>query len=686
MYNHWSSFCQYTPRHFLTFALMFQVQHLSVHFGGEPLFNNASFLINKTDKIGLVGRNGAGKSTLMRVLAGTQNYEQGQVIVPKEARVGYLPQEFQGETHRTVLDETRMAFQELWTLEAEVDQLVKEMSERENYSSQAYMDLIERYNEKEHQLRMAGGGKLEKQIERVLKGMGFEQEDLESKVHTLSGGWQMRIELAKLLLRAPDLILLDEPTNHLDIESIRWVEQFLKEYNGAVMLVSHDRAFLDNITNKTIEIAQGRIIDYPVPFSQYVKQREERKAQQAAAKKNQDREVERLQRNIEKFRGKPNKASFVESLKKKLNKMEQIEVEQDDTSTMTIRFPEAKRAGKITGKARHISKSYGNHQVLNDISFDIYRGDRISFVGKNGMGKSTLMRILAGELDYEGSFEFGHNVQFGYYAQHQSDKLQGDNNLLEEMERNAPPEQTSNIRNILGAFLFSDEDVYKKVKVLSGGEKARLALAKMMLHPFNFLLMDEPTNHLDMLSKEVLKNALMNFDGTLIIVSHDRNFLDGLTYKTYEFRADGIQEHLGDINVFLQNREVESFREWEADHKDNDQTEVQSPASNTSKEDKKNRHERRKTLQKEIKSLKNQVNKHEKNIADLEEKVQEREKRLKDPDEYKKLMNDQQFFQDYEALKKEHEEQMEKWEQAAADLEQKQKEMEKIREEEVQSK
>lgn len=641
---------------------MIGVSNLSVVYGGKPLFENISFLINRDDRIGLTGRNGAGKSTLLKIIKGIQKPTSGEVSMPRDATIGYLPQEFHNTSSLTVIEETRKAFEKAIALEQKIANIQEELTRRTDYESASYMQLIEKMNDAQHHFQVLGGYEMEEKMERVLKGLGFEASDFNRKVSEFSGGWQMRIELAKILLQQPDLILLDEPTNHLDIESIIWLEDFLINYRGAIMMISHDRTFLDKITNRTLEITNGRIEDYKAPYSKYLELRKERREKLESAARNQEKQIAQMERNIERFRAKASKASFAQSLIKKLDKIERIELDIEDVSKINIRFPEPPRAGKVIVTGENIQKSYGEKQVIRPMSFSIDRGDRIAFVGKNGMGKTTLSRIIAKDLDYEGKLEYGHNVHLGYFAQHQANKLQGENTILKEMEEAAyTSDKFTQVRSILGAFLFSGEDVEKKVKVLSGGEKARLSLAKLLLEPLNFLILDEPTNHLDMISKDVLKNALLNFKGTLIVVSHDRDFLKGLTNKTFEFTKEGIKQHLGDVTEFLAKRNAENFREFEL-NKEKKTTPAICLTENELVEKHKNR-------EKEIRKLKNQVSQAEKKIQDLEAQIKALDEQLQDPEQYKKLINQPGFFEGYEEKKQQLDIAMESWEKLLSELE-----------------
>jgi ATP-binding cassette subfamily F protein 3 len=621
------------------------------------MFDQISFLINDNDKIGLTGRNGAGKSTLLKVLKGLQPIDGGDIMYPKGTIIGYLPQELHSQSSLSVMNETKKAFEQVMQYINEKEKIMHEMETRTDYESDSYMELIERLGEVEHQIEVHDGYSIEEQTERVLKGLGFEPTDFEKEMKSLSGGWQMRVELAKILLAKPDLVLLDEPTNHLDIESVLWLEKFLKDYPGAIMMVSHDRSFLDGITNRTIEVVNGDIDDYNAPYSKYLELRKERREMQIGAKKNQDREIAQIERNIERFRAKASKATFAQSLIKKLDKMERVEVEEEDASAMNLRFPPAQASGKVVLVAENISKSYGEKKVITNQSFQIDRGDKIAFVGKNGMGKTTLTRILVDGLSHEGTFTLGHNVTVGYYAQHAADSMDPMNTVLDTVDRVAVGDIRTKLRDMLGCFLFKGEDVFKKVKVLSGGEKGRLALCKMILEPRNFLVLDEPTNHLDIMSKEILKNAIKQFEGTVIIVSHDRDFLHDLTTKTFEFTKDGIKQHIGDINDFLEKKQVEDMRLLAK------KDEVKKPEVKTQKVE-----EKKPDPAKDTKKIKAEIEKSEKKIADLEGQIADLDKKLQDSNQFAELNKDPNFFSNYESLKKQLEAEMANWEKLSEQL------------------
>jgi len=521
---------------------MISVNNVSVYFGAKPLFEDLSFVISAKERIALVGKNGAGKSTLLKLLAGIAEPTEGVISRPKGISIGYLPQVMKTSDGRTVLGECQQVFSHITELEAEVERLAEEMATRTDYDSTDYMELIERHAQRSDQLLMHSTGSIEANIEKTLLGLGFERSDFDRPTAEFSGGWRMRIELAKLLLQNNDILLLDEPTNHLDIESIIWLEQFLTTYSGAVVIVSHDKMFLDNVTNRTIEISVGKIYDYPKPYSKFLELRQEIREQQLASQKNQEKKIQQTEKLIEKFRAKASKASMAQSLIKKLDKIDRIEVDEEDNAVMNVRFPVSVTPGKVVLEIDDVSKSYGEKEVLSHVSLLVERGSKIAFVGQNGQGKTTLAKMIIGETDYQGTIKLGHNVQLGYFAQNQADYLDGELTVLDTMYHAADDTNRMKIRDILGSFLFRGDEVDKKVKVLSGGERNRLALAKMLLSDFNVLVMDEPTNHLDIKSKNVLKKALQQFEGTLIIVSHDRDFLQGLTDKVYEFKKQRIEK------------------------------------------------------------------------------------------------------------------------------------------------
>ena len=543
---------------------MISLDNLTVSYGGWTLFDNISFLINPKDRIGLVGRNGAGKTTLLRIITGEQQPTSGHVTLNGECTIGYLPQTMRVADTTTLAEETAKAFDEVLRLEAEIASLTREIAERTDYESAGYEQLLHRLNDAQDHYHILGGDTREADIEKTLLGLGFKRTDFGRATSEFSGGWRMRIELAKLLLRRPSIFLLDEPTNHLDIESIQWLEEYLKNYNGAVLLISHDRAFLDNVTNRTVELSLGKVTDYKVSYSKYVVLRAERRAQQMAAYENQQRMIEKTEEFIEKFRYKPTKSNQVQSRIKQLERLERLEIEEEDLSTLNIKFPPAPRSGQIVAEINEAGMSFGTKHVFSGANFIIEKGDKIALVGRNGEGKTTLARMLIGQLTpTEGSVRLGANVNIGYYAQNQDDLMDGEFTVYDTLDRVAVGDIRTRLRDILGAFLFRGEDIDKKVKVLSGGERARLAMARMMLEPRNLLILDEPTNHMDMRSKDILKSAIMKYDGTVVVVSHDREFLDDMVQKVYEFRDGGVKEYLGGIYYFLEKRKLESLQEIE---------------------------------------------------------------------------------------------------------------------------
>ena len=594
---------------------MVSVQDLSLSFGSFDLLTDISFLINEQDRIGLTGKNGAGKSTLLKLIAGIQSPTKGKVDKSKEVTIGYLPQQMNLDDKTSVINEVLTAFEGLINLEAEIESYGKEIASRTDYHSSEYLKLCDRLAETEERFRMLGGNSYLADTEQTLTGLGFERSDFDRPTRELSGGWRMRVELAKLILKKPSLFLLDEPTNHLDIESIQWLETFLAGYPGAVMLVSHDRAFLDNVTNRTIEISLGKIYDYRVSWSEYVVLREERRAQQIASFRNQQKMIEDTEKFIERFRYKATKAIQVQSKIKQLDKIERIEVDEEDNSVINLRFPPAPRSGTVVVEAEGLSKSFGSHVVLKDVSITITRGEKVAFVGRNGEGKTTFSRIITGELDYEGSFKTGHNVRIGYFAQNQDELLDENMTVLETIDYAAKGEVRTKIRDMLGAFLFRGEEVDKKVKVLSGGERSRLALVKLLLEPCNLLLMDEPTNHLDMHSKDILKQALLKYDGTLIVVSHDRDFLDGLVSKVYEFRHNRIRENIGGIYDFLRKKKIVSLREIEK--KDRTVTETRYEGDSTNKQ----KYIEKKEYERNLRKLRRRLEDSEKEIERMEKEL-----------------------------------------------------------------
>ncbi len=623
---------------------MLHIDNITVDFGTRILFQEINLVVKPTDKIGLAGRNGMGKSTLLKIIAKQQSPSQGQISHPSNYTIGYLPQELSINSTETIFDEAKSALSGIEQLEQQQEKITEQITTRTDYESDAYMQLIVDLNKVNDQLHAFGSHQADQKVEEILKGLGFTQQDLSRPINTFSGGWQMRVELAKLLLQSPDLLLLDEPTNHLDIESIIWLEQFLIKHSGALIMVSHDRQFLDAITNRTVEIINQKIEDYRAPYSKFLELREERLEKLYQAQKNQEREIDQMEQNINKFRAKKNKAKFAQTLIRKLEKMDRIEIDNYDQKNMSFSFQVSRRSAKEVLKANKVSKSYGEKQVISNFSLEILRGDRVAFVGKNGMGKSTLAKMIVGDTDYEGELETGVNVELGYYAQHQNNSLDERLTVLETIEKEAPKEYQGRERALLGSFLFSGEDVDKKVKVLSGGEKARLALAKMIMKPTNVLILDEPTNHLDLQSKEILKHALELFEGTLIIVSHDRNFLSNLTDKVFEFTENGIKEHLGDVNYFLQQKGADNFREFEQKEKQ----EISEQKTTT----KNNQYLQNKEHQKLIKSKERDIQKIEQQIMNIEEDLELINSQLQDPEFYQEVSSDLSFFDDYDTKKK----------------------------------
>jgi len=618
---------------------MLNAHNITVSFSGEDLFSGISFKLVAGDRIGLVGKNGAGKSTLLKIIAGEQEYDKGTIALEKELKIGYLKQDIEFVGGRTVLEESYQAFKEIVATEKKLEQINTELAERTDYESEYYLDLMHKLDDYSHQYELLGGYNYQGETEKILKGLGFKTEDFNQLTDTFSGGWRMRIELAKLLLQKNDILLLDEPTNHLDIESIIWFENFLKNYSGAIMTVSHDRMFLDNITNRTIEISLGKIYDFKKPYSQYLILRNEIKEKQLQSQKNQEKEIQRTEQLINKFRAKANKASMAQSLIKKLNKIERIEVDTDDNAVMNVKFPISVQPGKVVFEIENLSKNYDEKVVLKEVNLLIERGSKLAFVGQNGQGKTTLAKIMVGELKHNnGVCKKGHNVQIGYFAQNQAEYLDGEKTVLQTMEDAANDTNRVKVRDMLGAFLFGGDTVDKKVKVLSGGERNRLAICKMLLQPFNVLVMDEPTNHLDIASKNVLKKALLDFEGTLIVVSHDRDFLQNLTNKVYEFKDHKIKEYLGDINYYLETHNLDNMRE--AEKKLNLKKNVKPVSSDQKKAIEKEKRE----LQKEINKVENKISKLEKEIKKLDQSIAL---------DYDKISEDAHFFQNYNATKKE---------------------------------
>ena len=644
---------------------MISVDNLTVSFAGWDLFKDVSFLINEKDRIGLVGKNGAGKSTMLKVLIGEQQPTSGTVSRNGECTVGYLPQQMKVADTTTLFDETESAFSEVLGLEREIDRLNAEIAERTDYESPEYEKLLHRLNDATDRFNILGGMNREEEVEKTLLGLGFERSDFSRSTSEFSGGWRMRIELAKLLLRRPSVFLLDEPTNHLDIESIGWLENYLKDYNGAVVLISHDRAFLDNVTTRTIEISLGKIYDYRVPYSKYVELRRERRAQQLAAYQNQQKMIEQTEEFIERFRYKPTKSNQVQSRIKQLEKIERIEVDEEDLSRLNIKFPPAPRSGQIVVEAKEVGKSFGEKHVFSGATFTIERGQKVALVGRNGEGKTTFARMVIGQLEpTEGSLRIGHNVKIGYYAQNQDDLMNGDFTVFDTLDRVAVGEIRTKLRDILGAFLFRGEDIDKKVRVLSGGERARLAMARLMLEPYNLLVLDEPTNHMDMRSKDILKNAVQRYDGTVIVISHDREFLDGLVERVYEFRDGRVKEHLGGIYDFLRDRQIESMREIEQKKP----SQAAAPKTNKGGLSGKMLYEQKREAEKQLRKAERDVERAEEEIMALEKEIAEMDRKMADPAASGIDLTDGTYYAEYNKKKEELTRLTYRWEELSITL------------------
>jgi len=632
-----------------------------MQFTGEDLFTDISFMIREKDRIGLVGKNGAGKTTLIKLLCGLEQPSKGDVIMSDDVTIGYLPQEKNVHSTKTVLDEAMTAFEEYYEIERRLAKLQDELSDREDYESDSYQRLCEKMSHLNERLAIMGGHSIEGEAEQILIGLGFEHDDMQRPMNEFSNGWQMRVELAKILLRKPKLLLLDEPTNHLDIESIQWLESFLKNYYGAIFMVSHDRAFLDRITIRTIEISCAKIYDYKCSYSEFIERREERIDIQKAAFDNQQREIKEIEAFIERFRYKATKAKQVQSRVKQLEKMDVVQIDDQDKSAIHFKFPPAPHSGKVTLELNNVSKSYGEKQILNNINLLIPRGEKIAFVGRNGEGKSTLSKIIAGVLDYEGEVKLGHEVKIGYYAQNQQDMLDPEKTVFETLDDVATGDMRVKVKSLLGAFLFGGDAIDKKVKVLSGGEKARLSLAKMLLFPTNLLILDEPTNHLDMLSKDILKSALIQFDGTLIIVSHDRDFLQGLTNKVYEFRKPHIKEYIGDIYDFLEEKKLKELDDLNKKQKSQP---VESKVSQGKID-----YELKKQNDRETKRIEREIKKLEEQIESLENEIAEMDKIMSSPSDFPDVNIDNAWYDSYGKKKDQLQNLMNRWEDKQMELE-----------------
>ncbi len=653
---------------------MISVDNLTVSFNGQELFSNISFLINAKDRIGLVGRNGAGKTTMLKVLTGDISPTSGGVSRNGDCTVGYLPQQMKVADTTTLFAETEKAFDEVLALDKEISDLTQQITERTDYESDDYAKLIHRLHDANDRFQILGGYNREAEIEKVLLGLGFERKDFTRATYEFSGGWRMRIELAKLLLRRPSVFLLDEPTNHLDIESIQWLEKYLMDYNGAIVVISHDRAFLDNVTNRTIEISLGKIYDYRVSYSHYVELRKERREQQIAAYTNQQKMIEKTEEFIERFRYKPTKSNQVQSRIKQLEKIERLEVDEEDVSSLNIKFPPAPRSGQIVLEAKEVGKSFGDKKVFEGVTFTLERGEKIALVGRNGEGKTTFARLVVGQNPpSEGVLRIGHNVNIGYYAQNQDDLMDGDFTVFDTLDRVAVGDVRTRLRDILAAFLFRGEDIDKKVKVLSGGERSRLAMARLMLEPYNMLVLDEPTNHMDMRSKDVLKNALKNYDGTLIVVSHDREFLDELVDKVYEFRDGHVKEYIGGIYDFLRAREISSMREIEVKKSD------EKPAISSEKKvpslSGKELYAKKRDHEKQLRKAEKDVEKAEEEIMALEKEIAVLDKQMADPASYGLDLSDGKIYAQYNEMKEKLNKLTYRWEELSIIFEQLKEEM-----------
>jgi ATP-binding cassette subfamily F protein 3 len=648
---------------------MISVNGVTVSFGGHNLFDNISFLINPKDRIGLAGKNGAGKTTLLKILSGNQNPTKGEISMPKSCKIGYLPQDMIHQHGRTVFEETETAFEEIQRLEGRINEINHQLETRTDYESDSYHNLIEEQSDVYHRLDMLGAANRQEEIEKILKGLGFERKDFDRQTAEFSGGWRMRIELAKLLLQKPDILLLDEPTNHLDIEAIMWLEEFMETFAGSVMLISHDKTFLDNVTTRTIEISNQKIYDYKTNYSRYLVLRKERREQQENAAKNQQKIIDQTEVLIDKYRAKASKAAFAQSLIKKLDRMERVDVDDDDSQSMNFRFPPPAHSGKIVLTVEHAGKKYGEKRIFNDASFIITKGEKIGLVGRNGEGKSTMMKMIAKKIEFEGSIKLGHSVLMGYFEQDQEEKLDPKKTVFETIDEAAVGEVRRQVRGLLGSFLFRGDDIDKKVQVLSGGERGRLALCKLLLEPYNLLLMDEPTNHLDIRSKDILKRALIDYEGTVIMVSHDRDFMKGICSRLFEFRDGKLKEHLCDISEFMELRKIERLNELDLDKKEKKGS-MQVENENQKPEIKSEKPVSKPAPANEAdqKQIRSQVKKTEELITELEYQIVEMDKKLADPAEYEKLVNDKTFFDNYNKVRLQLDEAMQRWEALSGKL------------------
>jgi ATP-binding cassette subfamily F protein 3 len=641
---------------------MVSINGVTVSFGGYNLFDNVSFLINPKDRIGLAGKNGAGKSTMLKILAGYQTPTKGEVSRPKDCKIGYLPQDMTHQHGRTVYEETESAFEEIKQLQAKLNDINHQLETRTDYESDAYMDLIHDLTDINERLNIIGADNTEEEIEKVLIGLGFQRKQFHMQTSEFSGGWRMRIELAKLLLQKPDVLMLDEPTNHLDIEAIQWLEDFMEIFSGAVILISHDKTFLDTVTKRTIEIVNQKIYDYKTNYSHYLILRQERKQQQENAQKNQQKMIDQTEVLIDKFRAKASKSAMAQSLIKKLDRLDRVEVDDMDTASVRFRFPPPAHSGKIVITAEHAGKSYGDKLIFQDANFIITKGEKIGLVGRNGEGKSTMMKMIANKIKYDGSIQLGHNILMGYFEQDQEEKVDLDKTVFETIDELAVGDVRRQVRSLLGSFLFQGDDIDKKVKVLSGGERGRLALCKLLLEPYNLLLLDEPTNHLDIKSKEVLKQSLQDYEGTLVMVSHDRDFMTGMCDRLFEFRDGHVKEYLCDIKEFMEIRKVERLNELDLDKSGVKAVPVVekkvAPSSDFEAAEKKK-------IQTQIAS---QIKKAEEQIEKLEAELKNLDTKLADPATYEELTKNPNFFNSYNKLKKDLEVEMTKWEDLSARL------------------
>lgn len=641
---------------------MISVNSVTVTFGGYNLFENISFLVNPKDRIGLAGKNGAGKSTLLKILSGNMQPSKGEIAMPKSCKVGYLPQDMIHQHGRSVFEETETAYEEIRYLEQRIEEINHQLETRTDYESQAYANLIEEQSQVYSRLDLLGAANRNEEIEKILKGLGFDRKDFQRQTSEFSGGWRMRIELAKLLLQNPDVLLLDEPTNHLDIEAIMWLEEFLETFAGSVILISHDKTFLDNVTTRTIEISNQKIYDYKTNYSRYLVLRQERKEQQENAAKNQQKIIDQTEMLIDKYRAKASKAAFAQSLIKKLDRMERVEVDEDDNQAMYFRFPPPAHSGKIVLTVEHAGKAFGEKRIFSDANFILTKGEKIGLVGRNGEGKSTMMKMVAGKLAHDGKITKGHSVLMGYFEQDQEEKLDPKKTVFETIDELAVGEVRKQVRGLLGSFLFRGDDIDKKVQVLSGGERGRLALCKLLLEPYNLLLLDEPTNHLDIRSKDILKRALIDYEGTVIMVSHDRDFMKGICNRLFEFRDGQVKEHLCGIEEFMELRKVERLNELDLDKSG------QQAAARPVEKAKTKVPETQANDEKARKHLLGQLKKLEEKIEAIEKEIKGMDEKLSDAEQYQQLVSDKHFFDNYNRLKSELESEMNRWEELSSAL------------------